>query len=109
MNLKVLASFRDQSRGVLGLKALGAEDVFLFQGIGAGEGFHMVGVPFPLDIAFLDRGFKILAIRRMEPQSGGAIAPLRCAHAAEAAAGYFETHGLAEGGFWTELLNALKT
>jgi uncharacterized membrane protein (UPF0127 family) len=109
MNLKVLTTAKEKSRGVLGLKGLEAEDVFFFSGIGEGEAFHMIGVPFPLDIAFLDRGFKILAIRRMEPQSGGAVAPIRCAHAAEAAAGYFESRGLAEGGFWTELQNALKS
>jgi len=103
MKLRVLVSESEQRRGVLGLAKLDPEEVFFFPHVGAGSWFHMRGVAFAIEIGLLDRDFKLLAIERLEPETGLLRTPPRTCHAAEAATGYFAAHGLGVGACWLEL------
>lgn len=103
MRLRVLVSEGEQRQGVLGLAGLGPEEVFFFPQVGAGSWFHMHGVVFAIEIGLLDRDFKLLAIERLEPETGLLRTPPRTWHVAETAAGYFAAHGLSVGACWVEL------
>ncbi len=103
MNLKVLSTLTDKINGVKGLDKLDPEDVYIFTDINEGDGFHMRGVPFALEICFLDRDFGILDITKMESESGTSKAPHGTVYAVEAEDGYFDKHGLKVNGCWESL------
>lgn len=103
MNLKVLSSLTDRLKGVIGLDSLDPEDVYVFLDTNEGEGFHMRGVKFPINIAFLDRDFGVLQIDRMEPESGTSKAPNGTIYAVETEDGYFERKGIKVGDCWERL------
>lgn len=104
-----LTTLGDKTKGVLGLPNLHPDDIFIFMYIDEGNGFHMRGVPFPLDIAFLDQDGGILDVQNMKPEKGTAKAPSGTVHAVEATEGYFIKNGLEPGKIWKSLYNHLKS
>lgn len=103
MNLKVLSTMTEKAKGVIGLDSLDDEDVYFFQGVDEDQRFHMQGVTFPINIAFLDRDFGVLEISEMEPEVGKAKAPKNTTYAVETKVGYFEKKGIKVGDGWERL------
>ena len=105
MNLHVLLSVEAKAKGVIGRDSLMDDEAFLFEDTRDGAGFHMRGVPFDIDIAFLDKEYGVLAVTRMASRTGTATAPEGCAIAVEAAPGFFDRQGVKVGDIWTALAN----
>ena len=108
MKAKILTTLSDKAQGVIGRDKLDDDEIYIFVNIYPYTEFHMQGVPFPLDIAFLDQQFGILDINNMTPNDGRAKAPDKTAYAVEANTGYFNKMGLKQGDFWKEVANKLQ-
>ena len=103
----VLATPEAQAQGVIGRPGIAADEVFLFPDIDpAGTYFHMAGVPFAIEIAFLDGDLRVLSVERMEPGSGRAWPTPGTRHAAEAAPGALAAQGIRPGVVWEQLRRA---
>ena len=107
MKVKVLTKDKEKANGVIGRESLDEDEVYIFVNIYPNSGFHMRQVPFPLDIAFLDKEFGILDIQEMEPENGTATAPNTCHYAVEANRGYFKQNQLKAGDFWKKLYSKM--
>jgi len=105
MKVNVLRSLEAQAKGVIGRHDLDPDEVFVFPDVHEGLAFHMRTVPFDICIAFLDRDYEILQVDRMAAETGNAVTPAESVLAVEAAAGYFERHGLKAGMVWQEIAN----
>lgn len=103
MNLKVLNSIEARLKGVIGQECLEEDELYVFPDTYEGQGFHMKGVKFPIEIAFLAKDFSILKIARMEPETGTAKAPEGSLYAVEVCDGYFTKNALKEGDCWERL------
>jgi len=103
MKLHVLTTPEEHAHGVIGRASLEADELYFFHNIGGESYFHMRGVPFDLDIAFLDADFALLAVVRLEAEFGLAPTPPGTIHAVEAPAGYFARQRLTAGSSWSAL------
>lgn len=103
MKTKVLSTISEKAKGVIGRDNLEPDEIYIFTGIDAGTHFHMKGVKFPIDIAFLDKDCGILAITAMNPDSGTAKAPEHACFAVEARNEFYKSNKLKVGDFFKEV------
>ncbi|WP_424215421.1 DUF192 domain-containing protein [Streptomyces sp. BI20] len=89
--LEIAASYRARTRGLLG--RTGIEGAMVLTPAGS---VHTFGMGFALDVAYLDRGLRVLAVRTMVPGRLGLPRP-RSRHVLEAAAGAMAGWGLRSG------------
>ncbi|MEU9063182.1 DUF192 domain-containing protein [Streptomyces sp. NPDC048430] len=89
--LRVAASYRARTRGLLGVD--GVDGALLITPCG---GVHTFRMRFTIDVAYLDRKFGVLAVRTMKPGRLG-LPRLRARHVVEAEAGAMERWGLRPG------------
>ncbi|MFJ6615620.1 DUF192 domain-containing protein [Streptomyces sp. NPDC091289] len=89
--LRIAASYRARTRGLLGRD--GIEGALLLTPAGSVHTFRM---RFAIDVAYLDRKFRVLAVRTMKPGRLG-LPRLRSRHVVEAEAGAMERWGVRPG------------
>ncbi|WP_069815851.1 DUF192 domain-containing protein [Streptomyces sp. TP-A0874] len=89
--LEIAASYRARTRGLLG--RYGIEGALLLTPAGSVHTFRM---RFPIDVAYLDRKLRVLAVRTMKPGRLGLPRP-RSRHVLEAEAGAMERWGIRPG------------
>ncbi|MGW2860260.1 DUF192 domain-containing protein [Streptomyces sp. NPDC001205] len=90
--LEIAASYRARTRGLLGRD--GIEGAIL---LSPASSVHTFRMRFTIDVAFLDRHLRVLAVRTMRPGRLSAVR-LRARHVIEAEAGAMERWGLRTGG-----------
>lgn len=88
---EVADSMVDRARGLLGHSRY--DGALLLRGT---RSVHSVGMRFPMDVAFLDDGLRVLGVTRLRPW-GVALPRRGCRHVLEAQAGAFERWRLAPG------------
>ena len=89
--LEIAASYRARTRGLLGRD--GIEGALL---LSPASGVHTVRMRFAIDVAYLDRRLRVLAVRTMPPGRLGLPRPL-ARHVLEAPAGAMAGWGLRPG------------
>ncbi|ROQ66385.1 hypothetical protein EDD93_0789 [Streptomyces sp. 840.1] len=89
--LRIAASYRHRSRGLLGQD--GIDGALLITPCGSVHSFRM---RFTIDVAYLDRKLKVVAVRTMKPGRLG-LPRLRARHVIEAEAGAMAGWGLRPG------------
>jgi uncharacterized membrane protein (UPF0127 family) len=89
--LEIAASYRARTRGLLGRD--GIEGAILLSPAGSVHTFRM---RFAIDVAYLDRGLRVIAVRTMRPGRLGLPRP-RSRHVLEAEAGAMARRGLRAG------------
>ncbi|MGW3092525.1 DUF192 domain-containing protein [Streptomyces sp. NPDC001102] len=89
--LEIAASYRARTRGLLGRD--GVDGAIL---LSPANSVHTFRMRFPIDVAYLDRGLKVLAVRTMRPGRLGLPRP-RSRHVLEAEAGAMAGWGLRVG------------
>ncbi|MER5802669.1 DUF192 domain-containing protein [Streptomyces mirabilis] len=89
--LEVAASARARRRGLLGRD--GIDGALLLSPAAA---VHTLGMRFAIDVAYVDRKFRVLAVRTMKPGRMGWPRP-RSRHILEAEAGAMERWGVRRG------------
>lgn len=89
--LEIAASYRARTRGLLGRD--GIDGALLLTPAGSVHTFRM---RFAIDVAYLDRNLKVLAVRTMKPGRLG-MPRIRSRHVLEAAAGTMERWRLRPG------------
>jgi uncharacterized membrane protein (UPF0127 family) len=89
--LEVAASYRARTRGLLGRS--GIDGALMLTPAGSVHTFRM---RFTIDVAYLDRNLRVLAVRTMKPGRLG-LPRIRSRHVLEAAAGTMERWGLRPG------------
>lgn len=89
--LEIAASYRARTRGLLGRG--GIDGAILLT---PASSVHTVRMRFPIDVAYLDRRLRVLAVRTMRPGRLGWIR-LRSRHVLEAEAGAMAGWGLRPG------------
>lgn len=107
MNARILVNSSEKFKGVIGREKLEPDEIYVFMHIDPHQGFHMNGVKFPIEIAFIDKDAVILDINAMEAQSGTSKAPEGTILAVEASKGYFDAFKLRKGDFWKEIFNII--
>ncbi|MCQ4046029.1 DUF192 domain-containing protein [Streptantibioticus rubrisoli] len=91
VRLEIAASYRARTRGLLGRD--GIEGALLLT---PASGVHTFRMRFPIDVAYLDRRLRVLAVRTMAPGRLGLPRP-RSWHVLEAAAGAMAGWGVRPG------------
>ncbi|WP_406531049.1 DUF192 domain-containing protein, partial [Streptomyces sp. I8-5] len=86
--LRIAASYRARSRGLLGQD--GIDGALMITPCGSVHSFRM---RFTIDVAYLDRKFKVVAVHTMKPGRLG-MPRLRARHVIEAEAGAMEKWGI---------------
>ncbi|WP_329137544.1 DUF192 domain-containing protein [Streptomyces sp. NBC_00670] len=89
--LEIAASRRERRRGLLGRD--GIEGALL---LSPARAVHTVGMRFAVDVAYLDRGMRVRAVRRMRPGRVGLPRPW-VRHVLEAEAGALAGWGVRPG------------
>ncbi|MFE2931671.1 MULTISPECIES: DUF192 domain-containing protein [unclassified Streptomyces] len=89
--LRIAASYRARSRGLLGQD--GIDGALMITPCGSVHSFRM---RFTIDVAYLDRKFKVVAVHTMKPGRLGMVR-LRARHVIEAEAGAMEKWGIRPG------------
>jgi uncharacterized protein len=89
--LEIARSFRARSRGLLGRD--GIDGAML---LSPAQGVHTFRMRFAVDVAYLDRRHRVLAVRTMAPGRLGRPR-LRARHVLEAEAGAFARWGIRPG------------
>ncbi|MDX3734786.1 MULTISPECIES: DUF192 domain-containing protein [Streptomyces] len=89
--LRIAASYRARTKGLLGRD--GIEGAMMLTPCGSVHTFRM---RFPIDVAYLDRAFTVLAVTTMKPGRLG-LPRLRARHVVEAEAGAMERWGVRPG------------
>lgn len=89
--LEIAASSRSRMRGLLGRD--GVDGALLLT---PASSVHTFRMRFAVDVAYLDRGLRVLAVRTMPPGRLGAPRP-RARHVLEAGAGAMARWGLRPG------------
>ncbi|MFE1509509.1 DUF192 domain-containing protein [Streptomyces sp. NPDC058726] len=89
--LEIAASYRARTRGLLGRDSL---DGALL--LSPANSVHTFRMRMPIDVAYLDRRLRIIAVRTMPPGRLG-LPRLRARHVLEAEAGAMEGWGLRVG------------
>ncbi len=91
VSLEIAASYRARTRGLLGRD--GIEGALLLV---PASGVHTFRMRFAIDVAYLDRRLRVIAVRTMAPGRLGLPRP-RCRHVLEAAAGAMAGWGVERG------------
>ncbi|MFJ4811531.1 DUF192 domain-containing protein [Streptomyces longwoodensis] len=89
--VEIAASYRARTRGLLGRD--GVTGALLLT---PANSIHTVGMRIPIDVAYLDRHLKVLAVRTMRPGRLG-LPRLRSRHVLEAEAGAMRRWGVEAG------------
>lgn len=89
--LRVAASYRARTRGLLGQDGIAGALLLT-----PASSVHTVRMRFAIDVAYLDRGLRVLAVRTMPPGRIGRPR-LRARHVLEAEAGALATWGVRRG------------
>lgn len=89
--LEIAASYRARTRGLLGRDAL--EGALL---LSPANSIHTFRMRMPIDVAYLDRRLRVLAVRTMPPGRLGRPR-VRARHVVEAEAGAMKEWGLGVG------------
>ncbi|MFJ6655311.1 DUF192 domain-containing protein [Streptomyces sp. NPDC091377] len=89
--LEIASSYRARTRGLLGRD--GIDGALLLTPAGS---VHTFGMRFAIDVAYLDRGLGVIAVRTMRPGRLG-LPRLRSRHVLEAEAGAMEGWGVRAG------------
>ncbi|MFD8043531.1 DUF192 domain-containing protein [Streptomyces chartreusis] len=89
--LEIAASYRARTKGLLGRD--GIDGAMLLTPAGSVHTFRM---RMPIDVAYLDRGLRVIAVRTMAPGRLG-LPRLRSRHVLEAEAGVMAGWGLGAG------------
>ncbi|MEV5907710.1 DUF192 domain-containing protein [Streptomyces chartreusis] len=89
--LEIAASYRARTKGLLGRD--GVDGAMLLTPAGSVHTFRM---RMPIDVAYLDRGLRVIAVRTMAPGRLG-LPRLRSRHVLEAEAGAMAGWGLGAG------------
>ncbi|MEU0211409.1 DUF192 domain-containing protein [Streptomyces canus] len=89
--LEIATSYRARTRGLLGRDSL--DGALLLSPAGSVHTFRM---RMPIDVAYLDRGLRVITIRTMRPGRLG-LPRLRSRHVLEAEAGAMEGWGVRVG------------
>ncbi|MFF5591040.1 DUF192 domain-containing protein [Streptomyces althioticus] len=89
--LEIAASYRARTRGLLGRDSL--EGALL---LSPANSIHTFRMRMPIDVAYLDRRLRVLAVRTMPPGRLGRPR-VRARHVIEAEAGAMERWGLGVG------------
>lgn len=89
--VEIASSYRARTRGLLG--RTGIEGALLLT---PASGVHTFRMAFPIDVAYLDRRLRVLAVRTMPPGRLG-LPRLRARHVVEARAGAMAEWGLRPG------------
>ncbi|MER5195072.1 DUF192 domain-containing protein [Streptomyces sp. NPDC002755] len=89
--LEIAASYRARTRGLLGRDSV--DGAMLLSPAGSVHTFRM---RMPIDVAYLDRRLRVIAVHTMRPGRLG-LPRLRSRHVLEAAAGAMEGWGLRTG------------
>lgn len=109
MRLHKLVTSEQKIKGVLGRESLEDDEVFVFYGITHGDGFHMQGVKFPIDIAFLDVEMRVLKVATLLPTVGRISSPIGTRFAVEAKEGSISKNPeIVVGEVWKPLYNQLS-
>jgi uncharacterized protein len=90
--LEIAASYRARTRGLLGRDSV--DGAIMLSPAGS---VHTFGMRIPIDVAYLDRHLKVIAVRTMAPGRLG-LPRLRSRHVLEAEAGVMEGWGVRVGG-----------
>ncbi|MFF3324617.1 DUF192 domain-containing protein [Streptomyces sp. NPDC002889] len=91
VDLLIAASYRARTRGLLGRD--GIEGAVMLTPC---NGVHTFRMRFPIDVAYLDRQLRVLAVHTMKPDRLGMIR-LRARHVLESEAGTMARWGLRPG------------
>lgn len=89
--LEIASSYRARTRGLLGRDSV--DGVLL---LSPANSVHTVGMRIPIDVAYLDGGMRVIAVRTMPPRRLG-LPRLRARHVLEAEAGVMAGWGLRVG------------
>ncbi|MFE6226533.1 DUF192 domain-containing protein [Streptomyces sp. NPDC057854] len=89
--LEIAASYRARRRGLLGRAGIAGAMLLT-----PASSVHTFGMAFPIDVAHLDRGLRVLSVVTMRPGRLGALR-LRARHVLEAEAGTMAGWGLRPG------------
>ncbi|MET3983192.1 uncharacterized membrane protein (UPF0127 family) [Streptomyces sp. PvR034] len=89
--LEIAASYRARTRGLLGRDGIGGAMLLT-----PAASVHTFGMRFAIDVAYLDRRLRVLAVRTMVPGRLGLPRP-RARHVLEASAGAMAGWGLRPG------------
>ncbi|MFI0539906.1 DUF192 domain-containing protein [Streptomyces sp. WSLK1-3] len=89
--LEIATSYRARTKGLLGRDSV--DGALLLSPAGSVHTFRM---RFPIDVAYLDRGLRVIAVRTMRPGRLG-LPRLRSRHVLEAGAGVMEGWGVRVG------------
>lgn len=89
--LEIASSYRARTKGLLGRDAV---DGALL--LSPANSVHTFRMRFPIDVAYLDRRMKVIAVRTMKPGRLG-LPRLRARHVVEAEAGAMERWGVRVG------------
>ncbi|MDH6586982.1 uncharacterized membrane protein (UPF0127 family) [Streptomyces sp. SAI-133] len=89
--LEIASSYRARTRGLLGRDSV--DGALLLSPAGSVHTFRM---RFPIDVAYLDRHLRVIAVRTMRPGRLG-LPLLRSRHVLEAGAGVMEGWGVGVG------------
>ncbi len=89
--LEIASSYRARTRGLLGRESV--EGALL---LSPANSVHTVGMRIPIDVAYLDRRMRVVAVRTMKPGRIG-LPRLRARHVLEAEAGAMAGWGLRVG------------
>ncbi|MEU0025457.1 DUF192 domain-containing protein [Streptomyces sp. NPDC006335] len=89
--LEIASSYRARTKGLLGRDSV--DGALLLSPAGSVHTFRM---RFPIDVAYLDRGLRVIAVRTMRPGRLG-LPRVRSRHVLEAGAGVMEGWGVRVG------------
>ncbi|WP_282696964.1 DUF192 domain-containing protein [Streptomyces sp. CC208A] len=89
--LEIAASYRARRRGLLGRDGIAGAMLLT-----PANSVHTFGMRFPIDVAYLDRGLRVLAVVTMRPGRLGMLRP-RARHVLEAEAGAMAGWGVRPG------------
>ena len=89
--LEIAASYRARTKGLLGRDAVDGAIL-----LSPANSVHTFGMRIPIDVAYLDRDLKVIAVRTMKPGRLG-LPRLRSRHVLEAGAGAMAGWGVRVG------------
>ncbi|MEV7077406.1 DUF192 domain-containing protein [Streptomyces sp. NPDC093516] len=89
--LEIAVSYRARTRGLLGRDSVDGAIL-----LSPANSVHTFRMRMPIDVAYLDRRLRVIAVRTMRPGRLG-LPRLRARHVVEAAAGVMSEWGVREG------------